>query len=283
MKKKTGVMFGINYQNTSSELKGCINDVNFVAQMLTSNYGYSGIKIFTDETSVKPTKSTILNEIKSLVNQSANYEEIFVHFSGHGGQIRDTNSDEIDRLDEIIFPLDYRSAGIIKDDELLSILRNSKCEVRAIFDSCHSGSVLDLQHQVQFVKSKLMTTFQKSLITSNQKRIICLSGCVDEQVSYDSFNPVNKKAMGALTTLFYNYSRDKTSVNVMDLMSEIQKGMTSSGYPQRPIISSNKQFNSTDLFITKAKREIEEIEEVVKVDNSEIRKMTQSIINKYRR
>lgn len=279
MKKKTGVVFGLNYKGTDYELNGCINDVTFVSQILATNYGYTGIKVFTDNTAVKPTKATIINELKLLVSQSANYDEIFIHYSGHGGQIRDKNSDEIDGLDEVIFPLDFAKSGIIKDDDLLAILKQSKCEVRAIFDSCHSGSILDLQYQAQFVKSKLMTSLQKSTATANDKRIICLSGCIDEQVSYDSFNPVNKKAMGALTTLFYNYSKDKNSINIMDLMSNIQKGMTASNYPQRPIISSNKPFTDSDLFLTKPiKRDIG-VNEVV----SDLHQLSKAIIDKYRK
>src|SRR5690606_31637133 len=51
--------------------------------------------------------------------------------------------------DEVIYPVDYKSAGHIVDDHMHHILvRSLKPGVRltAIFDSCHSGSALDLPY-----------------------------------------------------------------------------------------------------------------------------------------
>ena len=36
--------------------------------------------------------------------------------SGHGGQQADRDGDEIDGLDETIFPSDWKTAGVITDD-----------------------------------------------------------------------------------------------------------------------------------------------------------------------
>lgn len=36
--------------------------------------------------------------------------------SGHGGQIKDKDGDEMDGYDEVIFPVDYQTAGCIVDD-----------------------------------------------------------------------------------------------------------------------------------------------------------------------
>ncbi len=36
--------------------------------------------------------------------------------SGHGGQIKDKDGDEVDGYDEVIFPVDYKTAGCIVDD-----------------------------------------------------------------------------------------------------------------------------------------------------------------------
>lgn len=66
---------------------------------------------------------------------------------GHGGQTLDLDGDEEDGYDEVIYPVDFRNAGHIVDDDMhLIMVRPLLPGVRltAIFDSCHSGTALDL-------------------------------------------------------------------------------------------------------------------------------------------
>ncbi len=41
---------------------------------------------------------------------------------GHGGQTEDIDGDEEDGYDEVIYPVDFRTAGHIVDDEMHRIL-----------------------------------------------------------------------------------------------------------------------------------------------------------------
>lgn len=68
---------------------------------------------------------------------------------GHGGQTKDLDGDEEDGYDEVIYPVDFRQVGHITDDEMHRIMvRPLQAGVRltAIFDSCHSGTALDLPY-----------------------------------------------------------------------------------------------------------------------------------------
>lgn len=68
---------------------------------------------------------------------------------GHGGQTKDLDGDEEDGYDEVIYPVDYKTAGHIVDDYMHHVMvRSLKPGVRltAIFDSCHSGTALDLPY-----------------------------------------------------------------------------------------------------------------------------------------
>lgn len=68
---------------------------------------------------------------------------------GHGGQTPDEDGDEEDGYDEVIYPVDFRQAGHITDDEMHRIMVNPLqpgVRLTAIFDSCHSGSALDLPY-----------------------------------------------------------------------------------------------------------------------------------------
>jgi metacaspase-1 len=68
---------------------------------------------------------------------------------GHGGQTKDLDGDEDDGYDEVIYPVDFRQQGHIVDDEMHRIMVMplvAGVRLTAIFDSCHSGTALDLPY-----------------------------------------------------------------------------------------------------------------------------------------
>ncbi len=75
--------------------------------------------------------------------------ENILKVAGHGGQTPDQDGDEDDGYDEVIYPVDFLAAGHILDDEMHRIMVQSLrpgVRLTAIFDSCHSGSALDLPY-----------------------------------------------------------------------------------------------------------------------------------------
>jgi hypothetical protein len=69
--------------------------------------------------------------------------------SGHGGQTKDLNGDEDDGNDEVVYPVDFKQAGHIVDDQMHEIMVRPLppgCRLTAIFDSCHSATALDLPY-----------------------------------------------------------------------------------------------------------------------------------------
>jgi metacaspase-1 len=105
-----------------------------------------------------PTRANILQAMKNLVAGAQTGDSLFLQFSGHGSQVRDTSGDEVDGLDETILPLDFKTAGQITDDDMYDILvrRVPKgARLTALFDCCHSGTGLDLpySHDVLFAGS----------------------------------------------------------------------------------------------------------------------------------
>lgn len=112
MPSKKALLIGINYIGSSSELNGCINDVKNIREMLIKKgYNSRNITLLTD-LDISPTKQNILKHLKLLRRNAKSGDTIYVHYSGHGGQVRDTNRDEIDFIDETIVALD----GHITDD-----------------------------------------------------------------------------------------------------------------------------------------------------------------------
>ena len=130
---KRALLTGSNYAATPSiKLNGCINDIINIRNVLIDAYGYSDLNIHVlrdDDKTRLTTKANILNRIAQLVSISTASDTLWIHYSGHGTQIRDVNGDEVDGFDECIIPCNYNVAGIITDDELFSLLKNAKCQL----------------------------------------------------------------------------------------------------------------------------------------------------------
>ncbi|KAG5297441.1 metacaspase CasA [Histoplasma ohiense] len=152
--KRKALLIGINYFGQRGQLRGCINDVKNMSTYLNQNFGYAreDMVILTDDQQnpmSQPTKANILRAMHWLVKDARPNDSLFFHYSGHGGQTKDLDGDEEDGNDEVIYPVDFRSAGHIVDDEMHRIMVKSLLpgvRLTAIFDSCHSGSALDLPY-----------------------------------------------------------------------------------------------------------------------------------------
>ncbi|KAL7271818.1 Ca(2+)-dependent cysteine protease [Rhizina undulata] len=152
--KRKALLIGINYFGQRGQLRGCINDVKNMSTFLHERFNYKreDMVILTDDQQnprSQPTKQNILQAMHWLVKDAQPNDCLFFHYSGHGGQAKDTDGDESDGYDETIYPVDFRFSGHIVDDEMHRIMvQPLKTGVRltAIFDSCHSGSALDLPY-----------------------------------------------------------------------------------------------------------------------------------------
>jgi hypothetical protein len=152
--RRKALLIGINYFNQEGQLNGCINDVHNLTAFLMERYHYKRedmVLLTDDQTNPAslPTRDNILRAMAWLVKDAQPNDSLFLHYSGHGGQTEDTEGDEIDGYNEVIYPLDHKSAGHIDDDTIHDVVvRPLQAGVRltAIFDSCHSGTVMDLPY-----------------------------------------------------------------------------------------------------------------------------------------
>lgn len=151
--KRKALLIGINYFGQSSELRGCINDVMNVKRFLLQHgYKEDDMVVLTDDQRDPrsiPTRQNMTAAMHWLTRGASSGDALFLHFSGHGSQAKASQGDEADGYNETIVPLDYQQAGQLEDDELHAILVRPLpvgCRLTAIFDSCHSGTVLDLPY-----------------------------------------------------------------------------------------------------------------------------------------
>ena len=245
---KKALLIGINYYDTpAAALKGCVNDVVNMRNMLIDAYGYDSenIKVLRDDAVdavFKPTASNIVNSLASIIAQSASLKEIWIHYSGHGSQIRDTNGDEADRLDEVIVPSDYTKVGFITDDMIFNIIKQSKCPTVLIFDSCNSGTICDLMWNFNIDPRNNVRSVKNTNTTITNPNIYCFSGCRDEQTSADVYNTTTQQSCGAMSNSIMECLRwNKHNVDVKKLFSDVVSFMKQNRLTQLPALSSSSQ------------------------------------------
>jgi hypothetical protein len=217
---KRALLVGINYVGTPSQLHGCINDIDNVADYLKSARGYESrsIIVMSDTTPRKPTRANILAGFKELLQGVRAGDELWFHFSGHGSLQRDTNGDEESGADSCICPLDYNQAGMITDDVVRSALVAlvpAGVRLYAVLDMCHSGTGCDLRYKYDDSSHLIdsaaeipytydpnawalrQTSYEHKRHEKTAGSVFCISGCQDSQTSADAF--LAGKAAGALT------------------------------------------------------------------------------------
>lgn len=244
--KKKALLIGINYTGTQNELYGCINDVNCIQERISKD-GFNNISIMTDLTALKATKNNILNEFKNLLVNSQAGDLLFFLYSGHGSYTLDKNNDETTGYDQLIVPCDF---NMIVDDELKSIIQtNLKPNVTlfAMFDSCFSGSVLDLRYQ--YMDSLNYDNFTENIKErETQGDVIMISGCSDYQTSADAF--INNKANGAMTWSLLEALNQKPKCSWRELVKSMRNLLKTSEFDQIPQFSSGTFENiDTPVFI----------------------------------
>ncbi|KAF7325403.1 Metacaspase type II [Mycena venus] len=133
------------------ELKGSHKDVEEVQELLKDCYGYCDpdITILVDDgVHVQPTRNNILKAIRDLVKDAKAGDHFCFHYCGHSMQIPNRSGTEEDGLDECLIPSDGVEKHIV-DNELNAALvlpLPAGCQLVAVLDTCHSGSLLDLRH-----------------------------------------------------------------------------------------------------------------------------------------
>lgn len=117
----------------------------------------------------RPTRKNMLAAMAWLVKDAAAGDLLWLHYSGHGGQLRALiDGTEPNNLNDTIVPVDYEASGQIRDEDLKKILvepiRGTGASLRAVLDSCHSGTGIDLKYNL--VDATLLRTFEADAVNA---------------------------------------------------------------------------------------------------------------------
>ncbi|CAA7261259.1 unnamed protein product [Cyclocybe aegerita] len=132
-------------------LKGPHEEARAMGNLLHLRYSYAldDITYLLDEEGYEqPTKENILEHICLLVQDAQPGDRFFFYYSGHSDQQETNDPSEEDGMGEFIITCDPQEEHIL-DNVLHTALVEPLppgARLTAIFDSCHSGTLLDLPH-----------------------------------------------------------------------------------------------------------------------------------------
>lgn len=236
MPKGISIHIGLNsvdpdkYNGWDGELVACEKDARDMEAIARAK-GYTTAMLLTRQA----TSESVKGAIESAASKLVTGDILFVTYSGHGGQVRDTNGDEKDKRDETWVLYDRQ----VVDDELFGLWSKFAPGVRIIVlsDSCHSGSVIreplgllktlseSLKREFKVLpqprnrampKEVAEDDFQRraamyeQIQAENPKRsgdevqahVLLISGCQDQQTSEDGDE--NGRFTGALRSVYRN-------------------------------------------------------------------------------
>ena len=268
---RRALLIGIGKYEVLPRLPGTKNDIELVKQVLLTRYGFTEehMRIVKDEAA---TREGVLAALHQLVQEAGPNDIVYIHYSGHGSQVKDLSGDEAgDQLDETIVPQDGRTTGVpdITDDELEEILSNLKTESAVVvLDSCHSGTATrGLEVRVRAVSPDSRVALYKqpavrsrAIVPLTINRYILMSGAASNEEALDG--PVDGRYHGFFThSLFKSLQSASPDASTQEVFAgakqelkriQTQFGRTSMPEPQ---LEAKKERLRMPLFMVRGVQE----------------------------
>ena len=198
---RKALLVGINrYPDPASELRGCVNDVLLMQEILEHHYGFTepgDVRVLTDR---RATTAAIMEGLAWLVDGVGSGDSLVFHYSGHGSQVPDRNGDEGDGLDEILCPYDLEWEHPLTDDDLASAVTPipKGALLTVILDCCHSGTGLrEPARNGSSIRPRYMPHLAEPSVFPRPVRrfgagvaktnAVLIAACRDDQTSADAF------------------------------------------------------------------------------------------------
>lgn len=261
---KKALLVGLNYAGTDYSLRGCINDITIMNDILVNKMGFTDPKLIRMLTEQSATTANILERLEWLVDGAQPGDVLYFHYSGHGAQVTcldyDTN-DEPDGMDEVIVPwdMDWRE-HIIKDNDFKRIFDKvpESVNLTVTLDCCHSGTGLrgflpppelrdeilgptrtrSINAPIDIANRAYGLNLQpkpRTLTTIESQHGLLISGCASDQTSADAWIQPTGKFYGALTyTMSEILKNHQYNMTYSQLVNDLTATLQQSGFTQTP-------------------------------------------------
>lgn len=213
---KHALLIGIDeYSNYEKQyqLRGCVNDAKLMKRLLVDHFKFEESNII-ELHNAAASQQKILAAMESVVDKISQDDVVVFHFSGHGGQLRTTDTDEGSGKSSTLCTADsgymdpYPNLDIIDNviNEWLVRLTRKTRNVSLTFDCCHSGTIT---RDVMGAQARTIPADTRSLAamgiddsallpprnTREDKKTsgwstlsdkyVVMSGCRDDELSYE--------------------------------------------------------------------------------------------------
>ncbi|KAH7518605.1 hypothetical protein FEM48_Zijuj09G0189000 [Ziziphus jujuba var. spinosa] len=226
-----------------------------------------GVTYNTRKYRLKGTVNDVINMKDLLINQFHYPPDSIRVMTGHGLRQPDFKDDERDGFDETICPVDFVQEGMILDNDInTDIVKPLKKGVtlHAIVDACQSGTILDLVHVYDHHKSKWEDNSPPSGVDKGTAGglAICISACNDDKMASETsaFGAGTKTLNGAMTFILCRALKQNPDItyrallNTMSdtirqvnedrcLQSGICRKISRHKVRQEPMLSSSEKFD----------------------------------------
>lgn len=193
----------MHYEGWDGALNACVADARDMLA-LAKKQGFAKSESLIDAQATAAAVTAALTDAAASLKKG---DLFLVTYSGHGGQVRDTNGDETDkdRMDETWVLFDRQ----LVDDEIYALWSRFKAGVRiaVLSDSCHSGTVVravpdflsggprrramprSVGARVEKAHKKIYQGIQRQYPGAESVKVkasvVLISGCQDNQFSMD--------------------------------------------------------------------------------------------------
>lgn len=241
---KKALLVGIN-KYPGAPLSGCINDINDMAAVLKTKYGFADkeINIMTDGDA---TTKNILDNLQWLLANTNKGDIRFFHYSGHGAEYAGPGSNnQPDNSYQVICPVDFdwSEDKMIKDVQFNSIFKQFQEGVifNWVSDSCHSGDLTKAMPKKGIAFKKYPNTppeiserikKAKRAVVNGILDVGYVSGCKSDQTSADA--SINDRWNGALTFYFLETLNASPGASLKDLVKGTNERLKANTYDQEP-------------------------------------------------
>ncbi|XP_057518495.1 metacaspase-1-like [Amaranthus tricolor] len=229
---KRALICGVSYKNQKYKLKGTLTDVYNIKQLLTNRYHFpeQAIRVLTEENDPDrvPTKANMEEGLRWLVDGCKSGDSLVFYFSGHGFRQHDLNNDELDGFDETLCPVDFKTEGMIIDNDINTMIVKPLIKgvrLHAIIDACYSGTILDLEYLYSLKERKWLDNRPPSGARkcTGGGRAICFSACRDDEQATDSNVFTHKGMSGVMTHCFIQTILNKPKLTYFELLNSVRE------------------------------------------------------------